>query len=324
MAPGPAQRAVRAILRETEGREAALGNFLVGPRALSSRDQCTLYVGTIYATVTGGPKVAESIHPAASGKVARRWGIYPLSGLSHFTRCSYQCGGLRDSSHRRTGEGSISKSVVRLARGKVEEMRSGPGKAKGGPFQSGLPGQGDSHMNCPACGTRLKHVVIGSITADVCDGGCGGAWFGRFQLRNIDALRHAADELLPVVAKRPGSPADEGRKQKCPQCTGITLMRHFFSVKKEFRVSECPKCGGVWIGAPELAAVRDQYGSQTDRAQAADQLFEKVFGGGLARMRAEGERKNERATKIFRLFRFICPSFYLPGRRKRGAFGPHS
>lgn len=56
MAPGPAQRAVRAILRETEGREAALGNFLVGPKALSSRDQCTLYVGTIYATVTGGGK----------------------------------------------------------------------------------------------------------------------------------------------------------------------------------------------------------------------------------------------------------------------------
>jgi hypothetical protein len=37
-------------------------------------------------------------------------------------------------------------------------------------------------------------------------------------------------------------------------------------------------------------------------------------------MRAKGQKEAERARNIARIFRFICPSYYLPGKQDWGAF----
>jgi hypothetical protein len=40
----------------------------------------------------------------------------------------------------------------------------------------------------------------------------------------------------------------------------------------------------------------------------------------IEKMRAESQTKAEKAKKIARLFRFICPSYYLPRKQEWGAF----
>ncbi|MFB2922740.1 MULTISPECIES: zf-TFIIB domain-containing protein [Aerosakkonema] len=37
-------------------------------------------------------------------------------------------------------------------------------------------------MKCPACENNLTEIVTEAITVDVCEGGCGGIWFDRFEL----------------------------------------------------------------------------------------------------------------------------------------------
>ncbi|MHC4109379.1 MAG: zf-TFIIB domain-containing protein [Planctomycetota bacterium] len=98
------------------------------------------------------------------------------------------------------------------------------------------------------------------------------------------------------------------------------MMRHFFSVKREVAVDECPACAGMWLACGELGAIRWQYDSEEKRTQAAEAYFQDVFGGELASMRAESQEKLERARRIARVFRFLCPSRYIPGKQDWGAF----
>jgi len=37
-------------------------------------------------------------------------------------------------------------------------------------------------------------------------------------------------------------------------------------------------------------------------------------------MRGRNEAAREKVDRIARLFRFICPSYYVPGKQKWGAF----
>lgn len=98
------------------------------------------------------------------------------------------------------------------------------------------------------------------------------------------------------------------------------MMRHFHSIKKEVEVDECPNCGGFWLDSGELGRIRSQYSSDAERKAAAKDYFEKIFGEELKKMREESEEKLEKAKKIARMFRFICPSYYIPGKQDWGAF----
>lgn len=56
------------------------------------------------------------------------------------------------------------------------------------------------------------------------------------------------------------------------------------------------------------------------RGKAFDEYFEDVFGEVLRQKQIEGEDKLRKTRKAVQAFRFICPSYYIPGKQGWGAF----
>jgi Zn-finger nucleic acid-binding protein len=166
----------------------------------------------------------------------------------------------------------------------------------------------------------MEEVTVEDIAVDVCKQGCGGLWFDKFELQKVDEPHESAGEILLQIKKEGTVTVDPTQRRECPKCKDIVMMRHFFSVKKEVEVDECPKCGGFWLDYGELGQIREQYASEAERLNAAKEYFEKIFGGELMRMKAGGDEKLEKAKEIARMFRFICPSYYIPGKQNWGAF----
>jgi Zn-finger nucleic acid-binding protein len=166
----------------------------------------------------------------------------------------------------------------------------------------------------------MEEVVVENIAVDVCKQGCGGMWFDNFELQKVDEPHESAGESLLQIRTEGNVPTDPSRRRMCPKCKDMRLFRHFFSVKQEVEVDECPNCGGFWLDCGELGRIRSQYSSEEERKKAAKEYFDNIFGGELKKMQEEGEEKLEKAKKIARLFRFICPSYYIPGKQDWGAF----
>jgi Zn-finger nucleic acid-binding protein len=99
----------------------------------------------------------------------------------------------------------------------------------------------------------------------------------------------------------------------------ITMMRHFFSAKRGVTVDECTNCGGHWLDPGELKTIRTEYASEEERERAAAEYFSEIFDSQLA-VHAETEEDLARARRIAYVFRFLCPSYYVPGKQDWGAF----
>jgi len=175
-------------------------------------------------------------------------------------------------------------------------------------------------MKCPACSNPLKEVTAGDVKVDVCEGGCGGIWFDNFELKKFDEPHESAGEVLLEVKRDENIAVDHTKRLKCPKCDNIVMMRHFFSVKREVEVDECPACAGFWLDAGELGRIRSLFNTEEERKKAAEQYFSEVFGKELAEMEGESEEKLKKTQKIANMFRFICPSYYIPGKQNWGAF----
>jgi len=175
-------------------------------------------------------------------------------------------------------------------------------------------------MDCPACKTQLAEVVIDDITVDACETGCGGIWFDQFELQKVDEPHESTGEKLLSISRNPDIVINYYERRNCPKCENTIMMQHFFSVKQQVLVDECPNCGGFWLDFGELSQIRHLYSSEDERKKAAKEYFEKIFGGELKRMQDESEEKHNNAKKIARLFRFVCPSYYIPGKQEWGAF----
>lgn len=175
-------------------------------------------------------------------------------------------------------------------------------------------------MKCPACDSPMEEVIVEGIAIDVCKQGCGGLWFDRFELQKVDEPHESAGEGLLRIAIDGKSTPDYSKRHMCPKCNNVTMMRHFFSVKREVEVDECPNCGGFWLDCGELGRIRNQFSSEEGREKAANEYFDEIFGVELQKMQNESKEKLDKAKKIARLFRFICPSNYIPGKQKWGAF----
>jgi hypothetical protein len=158
------------------------------------------------------------------------------------------------------------------------------------------------------------------VTVEACDGGCGGAWFDNFELRKFDEPHEAEGARLLNLKRDDAVTIDRSKQRPCPKCEDVIMLRHFLSVKEEVEVDECPSCGGIWLDFGELARLRSQYKTDEERRKAADEYFNEVFGKELVAMKAENNAKVGKVRKLANLFRFICPSYYLPGRQKWGAF----
>ncbi|MDH3973859.1 MAG: zf-TFIIB domain-containing protein [Deltaproteobacteria bacterium] len=175
-------------------------------------------------------------------------------------------------------------------------------------------------MKCPSCSSELEEKKVQNITVDVCSGGCGGIWFDNFELKKVDESHEAAGEELLNTEKSAAIQVDLSKKRSCPRCDNQPMIKHFASVKKEVEVDECPSCGGYWLDDGELGRIRTQFTSEEERREAAKKHFSLLFDGKLNEMSREGEENLEKAKKIAGIFRFICPSCYLPGKEEGGAF----
>ena len=112
---------------------------------------------------------------------------------------------------------------------------------------------------------------------------------------------------------------DHNARLNCPNCEDTIMMRHFFSAKKEVEVDECSKCAGYWLDYGELGRIRNQFHSEEERKIAAKEYFSEVFDVELTKMKSESDEKAKKAKKIAKIFRFICPSYYIPGKQDWGA-----
>ncbi|MFO7609965.1 MAG: zf-TFIIB domain-containing protein [Candidatus Krumholzibacteriia bacterium] len=175
-------------------------------------------------------------------------------------------------------------------------------------------------MKCPACGHGMTETTASGIKADVCAGGCGGVWFDWLELKQVDERHEAAGEELLHAARDPHVQVDHAGKRHCPRCEGVVMMRHFASVKREIEVDECARCGGFFLDHGELNRLRDQYATEDERQQAAESLFAELFDAGLEDLHDLSEEQAERSRAFTRIFRFLLPSYWLPGKQKWGAY----
>jgi Zn-finger nucleic acid-binding protein len=176
-------------------------------------------------------------------------------------------------------------------------------------------------MNCPVCENELSEMVVDNITVDICKGGCGGIWFDHKELDKFDEPHEAAGESLLDVEKDENLKVDHDKRRECPRCSDkIIMMRHFSSVKREIEVDECPKCGGNWLDTGELLRMRNAFRTDKEKDKAAGKYFAEVFGTELKETREESGKKLARARKFAHMLRFICPSYYIPGKQDWGAF----
>ena len=175
-------------------------------------------------------------------------------------------------------------------------------------------------MKCPACDRELQQVTVSDITVDVCKNGCGGIWFDNFELEKVDEPHEAAGEALLDIEIDPSIHIDFSKTRTCPKCKDQKMMKHFAGVKHRVELDECPSCGGIWLDKGELTKIRSQYATEEERKEASRTYLEQAIGPELARMRAESEQQLQKAKKIARMFRFICPSYYIPGKQEWGAF----
>jgi Zn-finger nucleic acid-binding protein len=175
-------------------------------------------------------------------------------------------------------------------------------------------------MKCPACDTRLTEMVVSDVVVDVCKGGCGGIWFDNWELKKLDEPHEHLGEQLLDIDVAPNIKVDHSKRRQCPKCEGVTMMRHFFSVKQEVEVDECAACAGIWLDVGELKRIRSLFNTEEERRQAAQEYFEDIFGEELDQMRRESQEELEKARRIANIFRFICPSYYIPGKQEWGAF----
>jgi Zn-finger nucleic acid-binding protein len=165
------------------------------------------------------------------------------------------------------------------------------------------------NMKCPVCANNLSSVQAGSVTVDVCLGGCGGIWFDNFELKKLDDPHELGGQLLVNVKKRPDLQIDFSKRRNCPHC-GIVMMRHFFSPRRRVEVDECPSCGGYWLDAGELALIREEYQSEQERRKAVEEYLAEMSAQILPPMQAKGGEQAARARRIDQLFKFSHPIRY--------------
>lgn len=175
-------------------------------------------------------------------------------------------------------------------------------------------------MKCPACGNQLQEVTVSDVTVDVCKDGCGGIWFDNFELKKFDEPHESAGQELLDIERDETIVIDHTKRRNCPKCDDVVMMRHFFSVKMEVEVDECPNCGGFWLDAGELENIRNLFSSEDEKKAATEEYLSEVFKADLAVQQIEGESQAERISRITRIFRFICPSYYIPGKQDWGAY----
>lgn len=122
-------------------------------------------------------------------------------------------------------------------------------------------------MKCPACPDSLSRYRCEPVTLDVCHEGCGGIWFDRSELEQLEAL--SSPPSLRILANK-NRVVDFSRPRTCPKCPGHHLTRLHHDTIQQLELDECSQCGGMWVDLGELQVL------QTERAltESIDSVYE--------------------------------------------------
>lgn len=168
-------------------------------------------------------------------------------------------------------------------------------------------------MKCPSCKLKLCEMSAGGLRVFVCQEGCGGLWFGRFELLKLDNKSHGTGARLLNVPKADGVRFFRNVEAICPQCETSLLFRHFFSRERDVEVCQCAKCSGFWIDSGELSSlVKSGFETEEKQKQAVTAYFKTVFDQRIAKMNLHTEDVMESARSIVKIFLFICPKKFQP------------
>ena len=177
-------------------------------------------------------------------------------------------------------------------------------------------------MQCPRTNKPMKEVEVGGVKVDISTG-CGGVWFDNFELEKFDEQHESAgEELIKMMEEYQGADVNLEEQINCPRCETITMMRHYFSIKRKVSVDECAQCGGTWLDLGELLSIRQQYKTEEERHAAGKAYIEDIFQNDprIKLMREQNEGDLKKAKRFARMFKYLCPSYYLPGDQDWGAF----
>jgi len=173
---------------------------------------------------------------------------------------------------------------------------------------------------CPACQHEMTEMSVQDVTLDVCVGGCGGIWFDNLEMKKVDEPHEAVGRDLLEVEYDPDVVIDGSQRRDCPHCDEIVMMRHFSSMKREVEVDECPSCGGFFLDRGELNTIREQFATEGERREAAVRMFGEMFDEDLEDQAELSWRQVESMRRLGKMFRFLLPSNYLPGKQKWGVY----
>lgn len=113
-------------------------------------------------------------------------------------------------------------------------------------------------MKCPACRRELKNIKVGSVNLDICQGGCGGIWFGGAELDKVVKSVAVGTKTVAEITRSIEVTADEHRVIKCVSCRGVKLEQKLFSLGSGVIMDRCPKCEGIWLDHGELETIREE------------------------------------------------------------------
>jgi len=165
----------------------------------------------------------------------------------------------------------------------------------------------------------MTEIAAGDVKVQTCKGGCGGLWFDEWTLRKVDQPDQSAGESLLNIPQNASVKVDQSQRRKCPR-DSVVMMRHFWSVKRDVVVDECPQCEGMFLDPGELTGIRADYKSDAERHKAAEAYYSEMFDQQLAGMLRQDKAKLESARRVAGIFKFLCPSYYIPGKQAWGAF----
>jgi uncharacterized protein len=162
-------------------------------------------------------------------------------------------------------------------------------------------------MNCPACKSKLDQITVDGMTIELCQSGCGGMFFDQHELKKVDEPTELTGEKLVDLQSKAAvaavATAEANPRRLCPKCPSLTMMRHYFSVKKEVVIDECASCGGMWLDKGELEKIRNEFRSADEKQAAEHHFFSTLFDPQLER--ARHEKPEESFSKMGRLFSFL-------------------
>lgn len=168
-------------------------------------------------------------------------------------------------------------------------------------------------MICPSCNLKLREMPAGGLKVLVCQGGCGGLWFGRFEWMKLDRQSHGIGEKLLNVPRADGVRFFRDVEAICPQCKTSLMLRHFFSREQNVEVYQCAKCSGFWVDSGELASiVKSIFETEEKQQQAVASYFKTIFDQRIAKMSLHIEDVMGSARSIVQIFLFICPEKFQP------------